>query len=175
MIDSLQKLFQDTLKDLYNAEKQFLKAMPKLAKAATNPELKAGIEAHITQTRGHVDRLEQIATLLDIKPTGKVCKAAQGLVDEAEEHIEEVEKGSVLDAGIIICAQKNEHYEIVSYGTMIAWATQLGLDAKIVKLFQSTLDEEKATDEALSRVAGAVNPAANENAAASIAKKASVR
>jgi len=175
MIDSLQKLFQDTLKDLYNAEKQFLKAMPKLAKAATNPELKTGIEAHITQTQGHVERLEQIATLLEIKPTGKVCKAAQGLVEEASEHIEEVEAGAVLDAGIIICAQKNEHYEIVSYGTMIAWATQLGLDAKIIKLFQTTLDEEKATDEALTSVSGAVNKSAKANAAESIAKKASVR
>jgi len=161
MTDTLQKLFDDTVKDLYNAEKQFLKAMPKMAKAATNPQLKTAIADHIKQTEGHVTRLEEVSKFLEIKPTGKVCKAAQGLVEEAQEHLEEVAPGPVLDAAIIVCAQKNEHYEICSYGTLIAWATQLGLNS-IVPLLQQTLDEETAANDGLSKVAtGAVNEEAD--------------
>jgi len=152
MTNTLQKLFEDTVKDLYNAEKQFLKAMPKMSKAATSPDLKAAIDAHIQQTEGHVERLARVAELLEIKPTGKVCKAAQGLVEEAEEHLEEVKEGPVLDAAITICAQKNEHYEICSYGTLIAWSEELGL-SQVTKLLQETLEEEKATDQSLSKLA----------------------
>jgi len=175
MTDTFEKLFEDTLKDLYNAEKQFLKAMPKLAKAATNPDLKAAIEKHVTQTEGHVERLAKIAESLEIRPSGKVCKAAQGLVEEAEEHLEEVEAGPVLDAAIIVCAQKNEHYEICSYGTMIAWAEQLGYQDAI-ELMQQTLDEEKATDEDLSVLAErGVNAEAEGAEAKPTKSKASVK
>ncbi len=160
MIDTLQKLFEDTVKDLYNAEKQFLKAMPKMSKAAENPELKAALDEHVTQTQEQIKRLEEVAQLLEIKPTGKVCKAAQGLVEEAEEHLEEVAPGPVLDAAIIVCAQKNEHYEICSYGTLIAWATELGLD-QIVPLLDQTLQEEHAADDRLNTVA---TVSANEEA-----------
>lgn len=152
MTNSLRNLFEDTLKDLYNAEKQFLKAMPKLAKAATEPTLKSAIEEHITQSENHLKRLEQIADQLEIKPTGKVCKAAQGLVEEAMEHLEEVESGPVLDAAIILCAQKNEHYEICSYGTLISWANQLGL-SEVTTLLADTLDEEEDTNDELTDVA----------------------
>jgi ferritin-like metal-binding protein YciE len=154
MTDTLQKLFEDTVKDLYNAEKQFLKAMPKMSKAARNPELKAAIDEHTMQTKGHVERLEEVAKLLEIKPTGKVCKAAQGLVEEAEEHLEEVSPGPVLDAALVVCAQKNEHYEICSYGTLIAWADELGLN-QVTKILQATLAEEKAADVILTKVAEA--------------------
>lgn len=161
MTDTLQKLFEDTVKDLYNAEKQFLKTMAKMSKAATSPELKAAIVAHTEQTKGHVERLEEVAKLLEIKPTGKVCKAAQGLVEEAEEHLEEVAAGPVLDAALVVCAQKNEHYEICSYGTLIAWADELGL-SQVTKLLQATLAEEKATDVSLTKLAEAkVNASAD--------------
>jgi ferritin-like metal-binding protein YciE len=152
MTDTLNKLFEDSLKDLFSAEKQFLKGMQKMAKAASAPELKAAIEKHIGETEGHIERLTKAAELLEIKPTGKVCKAAQGLIEEGEEHLEEVSPGPVLDAAIIVCSQKNEHYEICSYGTMIAWAEQLGL-TKVLTLLEQTLKEEKATDEALSSLA----------------------
>jgi len=152
MTDTLQKLFEDTVKDVYNAEKQFLKAMPKMSKAATNPELKAAIDKHVEQTKEQVARLEQVAQLLEIKPTGKVCKAAQGLVEEAEEHLEEVAPGPVLDAALIVCAQKNEHYEITSYGTLVAWSQELGLK-EVTRILQTTLGEEKDTDVILSELA----------------------
>lgn len=152
MTDTFERLFEDSLKDLFNAEKQFLKAMPKLAKAATNPDLKAAIEKHVTQSEGHVDRLTKIAESLEIRPSGKVCKAAQGLVEEAQEHLKEVSPGPVLDAAITVCAQKNEHYEICSYGTMIAWAQQLGYE-EAIELLQQTLTEEKETDVSLSVLA----------------------
>jgi len=168
MTNTLQKLFEDTVKDLYNAEKQFLKAMPKLSKAATNTELRSAIDSHVEQTKGHITRLEQVATYLEIKPTGKVCKAAQGLVEEAEEHLEEVAPGPVLDAAIIVCAQKNEHYEICSYGTLIAWAAELGLE-NISPLLEQTLEEEKATNEGLSQVAAS---SSGDGGAQPVTKKA---
>lgn len=151
-METLQELFEDTIKDLCNAEKQFLKAMPKLAKAAQNESLKSAIEAHQKQSEGHVDRLEQVAKMCGFKTSGKVCKAAQGLVEEAEEHLEEGKPGPVLDAAIVACAQKNEHYEICSYGTVITWAQQLGLkDA--AELLKQNLAEEEQTDKLLTQVA----------------------
>lgn len=173
MTDTFEKLFEDNLKDLFNAEKQFLKAMPKLAKAAESPELKKAIEKHIAETEVHVERLTKAADMLGIKPGGKACKAAQGLVEEAEEHLEEVEPGPVLDAAIIECAQKNEHYEICSYGTMVAWAKQIGLN-DVMAILEETLAEEKATDEALTALAeSSVNRMAE--ATDSPAGKASVK
>ena len=167
MVNTMQKLFEDTVKDLYNAEKQFLKAMPKLSKAATSPDLKAALDGHAKETAGHVERLENVAQLLEIKPSGKVCKAAQGLVEEADEHLEEVEGGPVLDAAIILCAQKNEHYEICSYGTLITWAQSLGLN-EVTMILQQTLAEEKTADASLGKVAKTV---VNAKATETTAKK----
>ncbi len=147
---NLQELFEDTIKDLYNAENQFVKAMPKLKDAAECEKLKMAIETHISETEGHIQRLEQIAQLGGFKPSGKVCKAAQGLVAEAVEHLEEGETGPTLDAAIISCAQKNEHYEICSYGTVMAWAKLLG-ESEMADLLELTLGEEKATDDLLSQ------------------------
>ena len=160
-MENLQELFEDTIKDIYNAEKQFLKAMPKLMKATENTKLQKAIESHITQTEEQVRRLEQVAEMGGFKPSGKVCKAAQGLVEEADEHLKEVEAGPTLDAAIIACAQKNEHYEICSYGTVIAWAETLG-NKDAVKLLQQTLAEEEQTDELLSGISESVNKAAME-------------
>lgn len=156
---TLQDLFEDSIKDLYSAEKQFLAGMQKLSKAAQNPELKKAIEDHIVQTEGQIGRIDQIAELGDFRPGGKACKAAQGLVEEAKEHLEEYEPGPTLDAAIIACAQKNEHYEICSYGTAVAWAKLLGND-EITALLQQTLEEEESADQALSGVAEAVNQSA---------------
>lgn len=167
MTDSMQRLFEDTLKDTYSAEKQFLKGMGKLAKAATNADLKQAIEKHMTETEGHIERLEKAAEIIGTKPSGKACKAAQGLVEEAEEHVEEVEAGPVLDAAIIACAQKNEHYEISAYGTLIAWAEQLG-QKEVASLLNETLEEEKAADGTLTQVAeGSVNQEATQAKAGS--------
>jgi ferritin-like metal-binding protein YciE len=125
-------------------------------KAAQSPELKKAIETHIAQTEEQIKRLEQVAELGEFKPTGKVCKAAQGLVEEAKEHLEEGEPGPTLDAAIISCAQKNEHYEICSYGTVIAWAELLGLKDS-VELLSTTIAEEEETDQLLTKVAETVN------------------
>ena len=158
-MENLQELFEDTIKDLYNAEKQFLKAMPKLMKAAQDPQLKAAIQTHISQSEGQVQRLEKVAEMGGFKTSGKVCKAAQGLVEEANEHLEEGKPGPTLDAAIIACAQKNEHYEICSYGTVIAWADALGND-DAVALLQESLEEEEQTDELLGGISETVNVAA---------------
>jgi ferritin-like metal-binding protein YciE len=151
-METLQELYEDSVKDMYSAEKQFLKAMPKLMKAARNESLKKAIEAHIEQSKGHAARLEEVAKLGGFKPTGKVCLAAKGLVEETEEHLKEGKPGPVMDAAIIACAQKNEHYEIGTYGTIITWAQELGLkDA--AKLLKDNLAEEESTDKQLSNVA----------------------
>jgi ferritin-like metal-binding protein YciE len=151
-METLQELYEESIKDVYSAEKQFLKAMPRLLKAARNESLKSAIENHIAQSEGHVDRLEKIGELGGFKLSGVVCKAAQGLVEEVKEHLEEGEPGPVLDAAIVACAQKNEHYEIGTYGTILAWATELG-EQEHIKLLKEILAEEEATDKLLSGVA----------------------
>ncbi|RYG35904.1 ferritin-like domain-containing protein [bacterium] len=161
-METLQELFEDSIKDVYSAEKQFLKAMPKLAKAAQAESVKEAINGHIEMSKGQVERLEKIGELGGFKLTGKVCKAAQGLVEEAEEHLSEGKPGPVLDAAIVACAQKNEHYEIGTYGTIIAWGQQLGMK-EAVALLKETLAEEESTDKLLSGVAKkGVNQAAAE-------------
>ncbi|RYG29253.1 ferritin-like domain-containing protein [bacterium] len=151
-METLQELFEDSVKDVYSAEKQFLKAMPKLAKAAQSESLKEAINTHIEQTKVQIERLEKVGEVGGFKLSGKVCKAAQGLVEEADEHLEEGKPGPVLDAAIVACAQKNEHYEIGTYGTIITWAQELGMkDA--VAILKETLAEEEATDKLLSGVA----------------------
>jgi ferritin-like metal-binding protein YciE len=151
-LESLETLYVEELRDIYNAENQLLKALPKMAKAASASELKQAFEDHLEQTKEHVERLEEIFEKLDKKPTGKTCKAMKGLVEEGSEIIEEDGEEHVIDAGLIAAAQKVEHYEIASYGTVRTWAEILGED-DAVELLQQTLDEEGETDKRLSELA----------------------
>src|SRR2546423_8834035 len=159
-MDSLKDLYIDELKDLYNAENQLLKALPRMAKRAASPDLKAAFEEHLGQTEGQVNRLEKIFKKLGEKPTGKTCKAMKGLVEEGKEIIEEDGEESVLDAALIGAAQKVEHYEIAGYGTARTFASMLG-EEDAVELLQQTLDEEGETDKKLTALAESlVNPEA---------------
>jgi ferritin-like metal-binding protein YciE len=151
-MDSLRDLYVDELKDLYNAENQLVKALPKMARKASAPELKRAFEDHLGQTRKHVERLERIFKDLGEKPTGKTCKAMKGLVEEGKEIIEEDGDGSVLDAALIGAAQRVEHYEIAGYGTVRTFASLLGEDNAAGAL-QKTLDEEGAADKKLTGLA----------------------
>jgi len=152
---TLSDLFEDTLKDVYFAEKKILTTLPKMAKAATNPELKAAFEKHRTETEGQVARLEQVFGIIDVKPTAKTCDAIMGIVKEGEGIIEEYKGTAVLDAGLLAVAQAVEHYEISRYGTLKCWAGELGLD-DAVELLDETLEQEKDTDEALTDLAESV-------------------
>jgi ferritin-like metal-binding protein YciE len=159
-LNTLQKLYIDELRDLYNAENQLLKALPKMAKAASSEELKEAFEQHLEQTKGHVKRLEQVFAGLDEKPKGKTCRAMKGLIEEGSEILEEDGENSVRDAGIIVAAQKVEHYEIAGYGSVRTFAHLLGQN-KAAELLQATLDEESETNELLNRLAESViNPEA---------------
>jgi ferritin-like metal-binding protein YciE len=161
--ESLQDLYEDQLKDLYNAENQLLKALPRMAKAATSEDLKESFETHTEETRVHVERLEQIFDKIGKSPKGKKCKAMQGLVEEGKEAMEEHED-EVLDAALIAAAQRVEHYEIAGYGTVRAYAELLG-DNEAAKLLQQTLDEEGKTDKLLTQLAESlINIQAAENA-----------
>jgi ferritin-like metal-binding protein YciE len=149
---TLQDLFLETLKDMYHAEKQILRALPKMAKAARSDELRQAFETHRAQTEGQVERLEQVFEMLGKAARGKPCEAIQGLVEEGKEVMEDFKNSAALDAGLLAGAQAVEHYEISRYGTLKAWATQLGMrDA--VRLLDQTLQEEKETDELLTRLA----------------------
>lgn len=150
----LQEFLVDELKDLYNAENQILKALPKMAKNAVHDDLRRAFEQHLEQTRGHVDRLEQIADEMDISLKGKKCKGMEGLIQEGKEMMEELDE-EVLDAGLIGAAQRVEHYEMAGYGTARSVARLLGLN-KVAKLLQQTLDEEGETDKKLTRLAESV-------------------
>jgi ferritin-like metal-binding protein YciE len=152
----LRELYIDELKDLYSAENQLTKALPKMAKAATSEELKQGFEEHLEQTKGHVERLDEIFKSLDASPKGKKCVGMEGLIKEGSEIMEEDFEGAVMDAALIGAAQRVEHYEIAAYGTVIAFAEQLG-EATHVSLLQETLAEEKETDEKLTELANEVN------------------
>lgn len=157
--NSLKGLYIDELKDLYSAENQLVKALPKMAKAATSPDLQAGFEEHLEQTKGHVQRLETIFEQLGQSPKGKKCKGMEGLIEEGSEAIEEYE-GDLLDAALIGAAQRVEHYEMAGYGTVSAFAEELG-ESEHVTLLNETLEEEKETDEKLSGLAGDINAKAN--------------
>jgi ferritin-like metal-binding protein YciE len=148
------ELFQDQIKDLYSAEKQIVQALPKMARATTNPLLRAAFEKHLEETRGHVARLEQIAEELDFTPRGKKCKGAEGLIEEGKEAMQEFED-ETLDAALIGAAQRVEHYEMAAYGTARAHAELLGF-TKAVRLLQQTLDEETRTDKKLSQLAESI-------------------
>jgi ferritin-like metal-binding protein YciE len=153
-IETLQDLFVDQLKDLYHAEQQLVKALPKMAKSANEPELKDALTHHLEETRGHVDRLEQVFQDVGAKPKSKTCEAMEGLIAEAQDLIKEKVEPHVLDAGLICAAQKVEHYEIAAYGCLRTWARQLGLD-HAAALLQQTLDEESRADEKLTLIAEA--------------------
>ena len=155
MLDTLEKLYISELRDLYSAENQLLKALPKMAKGASSPELKDAFEQHLEQTKGHVERLEQLFEQLDESPKGKTCQAMKGLIEEGSEILKEEGEDSVLDAGMIVAAQKVEHYEIASYGSVRTFANLLGQD-EAATLLQSTLDEESETNEILNRLAETV-------------------
>ena len=157
-LDTLEKLYVDELRDLYNAENQLLKALPKMAKAASSEELKSAFEKHLEQTETHIERLEQVFEELDQTPKGKTCRAMKGLIQEGSEILEEEGDPSVLDAGIIVAAQKVEHYEIAGYGSVRAFADLLG-QKTAAELLQTTLDEESEANELLNGLAGSiVNP-----------------
>src|SRR4030081_1330335 len=157
---NLNDLFLDTLKDIYYAEKQILKALPKMAKAAHSDKLRAAFEKHHGETEGQVERLEQVFELLDKPARGKTCEAIQGILDEGKEIMDEYKGTEALDAGLVSAAQAVEHYEIARYGTLKQWALQLGMkDA--ARLLDETLQEEKKTDVSLTTLAEAtVNLAA---------------
>jgi ferritin-like metal-binding protein YciE len=151
----LMELFVDELKDLYSAESQLIKALPKMAKAATSVNLRAGFEHHLEQTKEHARRLEEICTELGEKPTGKKCGGMEGLIGEGKEMMEEFD-GDVLDAALISAAQRVEHYEIAGYGTVRTYAELLGKD-RAVELLEETLTEEKETDQKLTELAVTIN------------------
>ena len=151
----LNDLFLDTLKDIYYAEKQILKALPKMAKAASSEKLRAAFEKHHGETEGQVERLEQIFELIDKPARAKTCEAIQGILDEGKEVMDEYKGSEALDAGMLAAAQAVEHYEISRYGTLKTWAGELGLK-KAVVLLEKTLNEEKATDAALTEIAETV-------------------
>jgi ferritin-like metal-binding protein YciE len=159
-LDTLKKLYVEELRDLYDAENQLLKALPKMAKGASSQELKQAFEDHLEQTKDHVERLEEIFKGLDESSKGKTCHGMKGLLEEGSEILEEDGEDSVLDAGIIAAAQKIEHYEIASYGTARTFANLLG-DDEAAELLQQTLDEEGDADKHLNELAGEiVNPEA---------------
>ena len=151
----LDDLFLDTLKDIYYAERKILKALPKMAKAAQSPDLKAAFEKHEDETEGQVERLQKVFEILGKKARGKVCPAIDGIIEEGEEIMDEFKGSPALDAGLVSAAQAVEHYEITRYGTLKRWAQELGMkDA--ARLFDQTLAEESKTVEALTGIADAV-------------------
>jgi ferritin-like metal-binding protein YciE len=151
----LDDLFHDTLKDIYFAEKKILATLPKMQKAAQSEELAAAFEKHHEETEGHVERLEKVFEIIDEKPQGKTCDAIMGIIDEGSEIMKEYKGSPALDAGLLAAAQAVEHYEMSRYGTLIAWAGKLGHE-DAVELLSDTLEEEKATDEALTELAETV-------------------
>ena len=151
-VKTLQDLFVHALSDVASAEKQITKGLPKMARAATDPKLVEAFKAHLEETRGQIERIDAVVESIGLRLKRIKCAAMEGLIEEASEEIEEIEKGPVLDAALIGAAQKVEHYEIASYGTLIALAKQLGF-TEAAKLLQTTLDEEKATDSKLTLLA----------------------
>jgi ferritin-like metal-binding protein YciE len=161
-IDSLDTLFEQELRDIYDAEKQLTKALPKLAKKATAEELKAAFQQHLSQTEQHIERLDQVFEALELPARGKKCEGMKNLIKEGEEMMSEVEDDATRDAVMIAAAQKVEHYEIAAYGTMRTWANVLG-HSEVAQLLEETLNEEKETDQNLTQIAESfVNQASAE-------------
>jgi ferritin-like metal-binding protein YciE len=164
-VETIEELFIDELKDLYSAEKQITRSLPKMAKAATSPELKQAFESHLQETLGQIERLDRAFEILGKSPRGKMCHGMKGVLEEGAEVLEETEKGSaVRDAALISAAQRVEHYEMAGYGCVREYANILG-QKEIAKLLEETLAEEKAADLKLGKVAKQVNPAALNAAA----------
>ena len=162
-IDSLETLLQSELMDIYDAEKRLVRALPKIAKAASSEELRSAVEEHLEATKGHVQRLEQVFELFGFPAKAKACAAMKGLIEEGEETMGEDASEVFMDAALIGAAQRVEHYEMAAYGTMRAMAEQLG-HTKLAKLLQETLNEESAADKKLTEIAlREVLPAANES------------
>lgn len=153
-VKTMEDLFVETLKDIYYAEKQILKALPGMVKKADDASLKEALETHRKETEGQIDRLEQVFKMMDVRARGKKCDAIEGILAEAKEHMDGIEDAQVLDAGMIGSAQAVEHYEITRYGNLITWAGQIGRDDTI-KLLQANLAEEKNADALLSKIAKA--------------------
>jgi ferritin-like metal-binding protein YciE len=155
-VNSLEELLIDELKDLYSAEKQIVRALPKLAKASTDPELNKALLTHLEETRGQVERLEKIAEIVEKKLTGKTCAGMRGVLEEGSEVLEDTEKGTIRDAALIAAAQRVEHYEMAGYGAARDFAKLLGL-SDVASLLEETLEEEKNADKKLSSIASTVN------------------
>ena len=165
-MQTLHALLVDEIRDIYHAEKQITKALPKMIKNASNAELKAGFEKHLEETHEQILRLERVFDALDEKATAKTCEAMKGIIKEGEKTMGEDMEPEVMDAALVACAQKVEHYEIASYGTVIAWAEKLGL-IEVVEELRATLEEERATDERLTMLAeGGINALAAKDEAA---------
>jgi len=161
--NTLRELFIDELRDLYDAESRLVKALPKMAKASNSDELRSGIEHHLQQTKQHLERLKEVITSLDEKPSGKKCPGMIGILQEGEELMDEDYDGSVMDAALISAAQRVEHYEIAAYGCVHTWAQELG-EENAAELLEKTLNEEKETDAKLSELAEQINASANSEA-----------
>jgi ferritin-like metal-binding protein YciE len=157
---TLNDLFQDSIKDIYNSEHQLLKAMPKMREKAQGKRLKEAFDTHIEQTHEHVRRIERICHELDFSPTGKTCQGTMGIVKEADEELDEFAGSPAGDAAIIGSAQKAEHYEISNYGSVLVWAEELDLPQNVIEVLEQTLQEEEETDELLSSIAEANSEAA---------------
>jgi ferritin-like metal-binding protein YciE len=164
-VATLNELLVEELKDLYSAETQITKALPKMAKAASHKELKAAFQEHLEETKAQIERLERVMELLEATPKGKKCKAMGGLIEEGEEKLELKAEPAIKDAALIGAAQKIEHYEIAGYGTARTFAEILGQN-EVAELLQATLDEESATDEKLTELAETINEEAEQTAEA---------
>jgi ferritin-like metal-binding protein YciE len=163
-MNTLMDALVDEVRDLYHAEKQLVKALPKMAKAATSDELREALESHLSETENQVSRLEQVFELLEEKPRAKTCAGMAGIIEEGSDALKEDAEPAVLDAMIIASAQRAEHYEMAAYGTVAAWAEGLGL-SEVAELLRDTLEEEKAADEKLTALAEAgINDAASAGA-----------
>jgi ferritin-like metal-binding protein YciE len=162
-VETLQELLVDELKDLYSAEKQIVRALPKLAKAATSPELNEALMSHSEETKGQVERLEEIAELVGKKLTRKSCVGMQGVLEEGSEVLEDTDKGIVRDAALIAASQRVEHYEMAGYGTARDFAKLLGM-SDVASLLEQTLEEEKSADKKLTSIAASVNKQAKQAA-----------
>ncbi len=163
-VDTIEKLFVAELKDIYSAENQITKTLPKLAKAATSPELKTAFENHLQETKGQIQRLEEIFQMLGGSPKGKSCVGMKGVLEEGAEMLEETEEGEVRDAALIAAAQRVEHYEMAAYGTVRSYAELLG-QSTAAQLLQQTLEEEEATDKKLTALSKKLNIRAHQHTA----------
>ena len=171
-VNSLKQLYVEELRDVYDAENQIVKALPKIIKAASTPKLREAIEAHLQQTKGHVQRLEEIFKALGEPAKARKCDGLRGILDEGEKTISEGEQGPVLDAGLIAGAQRVEHYEMAAYGSLKTWAAELG-ESQAVQLLEETLNEEKEADKKLTEIAkGSVNAEASRAGGKSMSAEA---